>query len=341
MPHAELIAYSALLQSPYSAFYKVARKRYPTVFIQILSKIGVLFIVLFIGGIARRKGVLTEESTKALAQLVLIVTLPILYFYSLATRLTFGVFKVVWTLPLFAVCMVIFAYAIAKFSSRFVPLNLSQKATFIYLATFTNCGFLAIPIAYTLYGSGGVVRVVFFNIGFNLLYWTLGVWMLKGSRGNFTKRPSEKPWKELLNSGTIGLLCGTVAGLTALSLPLFVLESSQLVGSATIPLALLVVGSIMFAGENQKLSKYREVLVLIVGIRLILIPAIALFITAFFGSLSPLTRAIIVLQSAMPSASTTPIFTSRYGRDSHLASAGVFVTTAFSIITVPIFISLL
>ncbi len=312
-------------------------------FLQILSKVSVLFITLFIGALARYKNILTEDSTKSLAKVVLVVTLPFLYFYSLATQFTKELFREIWPLPLFAICLIGVAYTMAKILSRFINLDSQGKATFIYLSTFTNCGFLAIPIASTLYGAEGVMRVVFFNVGFNLLYWTLGVWTLRNSNPDLPSGGGGicSLSKNLINSGTIGLLAGIIAGLTALKIPSFLLGSTNILGSATIPLALLVVGSIMSRGEIRKLYAYKNALVFIVITRLIIIPLLALFVTSSFSFLSPLSRAIIVLQSAMPSASTTPIFTARFGGDSQLASAGVFATHVCSIITIPLFISLL
>ena len=305
-------------------------------FFNVLSKVNALLIILFIGSLARYKKILTEDSTNALANMVLVVALPFLYFYSLATDFTIELLKTIWTLPIFAIGIVIVGYTIAKILSNFVNLDSQGKSTFIYLATFTNCGFLAIPIANALYGSEGIVRIVFFNVGFNLLYWTLGVWTLRGSGKNILSSS-----KNLINSGTIGLLCGITAGLTRLKLPNFILDSTKILGSATIPLALIVVGSIMSEGELQKLRAYKKTLILIILCRLIIVPTIALLLTGLFDFISPLSRAIIVLQSAMPSASTTPIFTTRFGGDSQLASVAVVVTTACSIITIPIFISLL
>ncbi|MBU4376530.1 MAG: AEC family transporter [Candidatus Omnitrophica bacterium] len=312
-------------------------------FSQVLSKVSVLFVFLIIGAIARYKGLLNEEFNKSLAKLVLMITLPVLYFYSLATQFTLELFKTIWPLPVFAVCFVLLAYLLAKFFSRFVELGPKERATFIYLSTFTNCGFLAIPIANMLYGTEGVMRVVFFNIGFNILYWTLGVWTLRASNDTI---PSENngmksSLKNLVNSGTIGLLCGIIVGALAIKLPPFIMDASSMLGAATIPIALLVVGSIMGKGNIREIYAQKGALSLIVLCKLVIMPAFAIFITGFFGSLDPLTRAIIILQAAMPSASTTPIFTTRFGGDSKLASIGVFVTTISSIITIPIIMSLI
>jgi hypothetical protein len=312
-------------------------------FLQILSKISILFMVLFVGGLARYKRILNEDSTKALANIVLVVTLPFLYFYSLATKFTMELLKTIWTLPLFAIGLVVVAYGIARAFSYFVNLDSSGKATFTYLATFTNCGFLAIPIANALYGPEGIIRIIFFNVGFNMLYWTLGVWTLRRSNPDLLLNNASifSYSTNLINSGTIGLLCGIIAGLIALKIPNFILDSTNILGSATIPLALLVVGSIMSKGELQKLRTYKRSLVLIILCRLIIMPTLALFVTSLFDTLTPFSRAIIVLQSAMPSASTTPIFTTRFGGDSQLASCGVFATHICSIITIPIYMSLL
>lgn len=312
-------------------------------FAQVLSKVSVLFIFLIIGAVAKYKGLLNEEFNKSLAKLVLMITLPVLYFYSLATRFTLELFKTIWPLPVFAVCFVLLAYSLAKFFSRFAELSPGERAVFIYLSTFTNCGFLAIPIANMLYGGEGVMRVVFFNIGFNVLYWTLGVWTLRA--GNDAVLPEntgiKSSLRNLVNGGTVGLLCGIIVGALAIKLPPFILDASNILGGATIPMALLVVGSIMGKGTIKEIYAYKGALSLIALCKLIIMPVCAIFITGFFGSLDPLTRAIIVLQAAMPSASTTPIFTTRFGGDSKFASIGVFATTIASVITIPVVMSLI
>lgn len=251
-------------------------------------------------------------------------------------------FKAIWPLPVFAVCFVVVAYLLAVLFSKLVKLSKPERATFIYLSTFTNCGFLAIPVANMLYGEAGVMRVVFFNVGFNILYWTLGVWTLRSSNPTLSSEKSaiKASLKNLINSGTIGLLCGILVGAAAIKLPLFILDASNMLGASTIPMALLVIGGIMGKGNIKQIFAYKGAISLIVLCKLIIIPLFALFITGFFGSLDPLTRAIIVLQAAMPSASTTTIFTTRFGGDSELASIGVFVTTILSVITMPIVMSL-
>lgn len=311
-------------------------------FQQVFSKVTVLFIILFVGAFVRYRRILTKDSTKALADLVLIVALPFFYFYTLATNFNAEVLKSIWVLPVFAAVTIMIGYTFARLFSRLTALEAPARATFIYLSTFSNCGFLAIPIAHALYGPEGIVRVVFFNLGFNLLYWTLGVQTLKSSVSNGAKREGGllRGARNLINSGTIGLLLGVTVGLFAIKLPSFIFESTRILGVATIPLALIVVGSIMATGNIKSVLAYKGPLALIILCKMIIVPVLALLITGMIEGLTPLVRAVIVLQAAMPSASTTPVFTTRFGGDSQFASIGVFATHIVSIITVPLFMSL-
>lgn len=305
-------------------------------YLPIFSKVSVLLVIFAIGALARFRNILTEGSIQDMCKLVLYVTLPFLYFNTLAVRCTPEAIKSIWNLPLFAMLFVIIAYAIGRAISGFLPLSREAKGTFVYLVTFTNCGFLAIPIASMLYGDEGVMMAVLFNIGFNILYWTIGVATLRHASGAV-----DDMTKNLLNSGTIGLIAGLAAGVFAVRLPGFLLDTTKLIGSATIPLALLVIGAIMAGYDLKPPAGYKRSILLIVAARLVVIPLIAVFVTKSLTFLPALSREIIVLQCAMPSASTTPIFVKRFGGDIRLAGLGVFATTLASVFTIPLIMALL
>ena len=302
-------------------------------FIQILSKISVIFLLLLIGALARYRKLLTDQISNGLSRVVIVVTLPFLYFYTLATQCSRELLSRLWMLPVSAVCLVLVSYLFGRTISYFLRLEPARRNTFTYLSAFTNCGFLAIPIAFALFNKEGVLMVVIFNVGYSMLLWTLGVWTL--SR---TTKADVHPLGNILNTGTIGLVAGLLIGVFSIKLPAFFLETSDILGQSTIPLALLVVGAILAGGGLKKRVSYRTIFSL-VTCRLVVMPILALIVTGIFN-IPHLIRAIIVLQAAMPSASTTPLFTQRFGGDHDLAASGVFFTTLFSIVTVPIFLSL-
>ncbi len=302
-------------------------------FLSVFSRIGIIFIILLVGALARLCKVLTKETTEGLCRIAIELTLPFLYFYTLSTSLNAQLLFSIWSLPIFAIALTLGSYFLGWLISFPLKLTSSRRRTFMFLATFPNYGFLAIPLIFALFGEAGLVRVIVFNLGITFLYWTFGIAILTGQ----AKGP--KVFKNLLNNATLALILGLIVGITSFRLPQFVLEAASLIGNATIPLALIVVGSILVQSNSKKTFSFKPIFAL-VFCRLILMPSLILLFINIFNDLPKMLTAIIVLQAAMPSASTTPILIKRFGGDSELAASGVFFTTLFSIITVPLFLSL-
>lgn len=304
--------------------------------IQVLSKVGTLFLILAVGALAKFRRIITDETLDNLCKIVLSVTLPFLYIYVLSTGCNKDAILSLWMAPLFAVSIIFIGYIIGGLVALILRLPPKRRDAFTFLISFQNSGFLAIPIAAALFGQEGVLTIVIFNIGFNILYWTFGAWLF--SRSDITHNINT--FKNLINPGTIALALGIFFGVLGVRLPRFFLDTSKILGDATIPLAMLVVGAILASGQFKEGATFKEISS-IVFCRLILIPIIYLAILGQFKGISPLLRSIIILQASMPSASSSPLLAKRFGGDYDLAASGVFFSTLFSIVTIPIFMSLI
>ncbi|MEA3369366.1 MAG: AEC family transporter [Candidatus Ratteibacteria bacterium] len=342
-------------------------------FQEIISQIGILLLIVLVGVLARFWKILTEAVTRDLNKLVIGLTLPILYFYVLVAQTSREVLISSWYLPLLAVGIVLTGAILAYCCSRFIPHLFTphfpqdsmkaesegtgsvlsrqkgagfisapnpQKKTFLYLSSFTNCGFLAIPLALFLFGQEGVVRVVIFNLGFSVLIWTLGVSILRGGSAPFCRGTGGILKRcGIFNPGTIALALGFLGVALGVKLPYIIDGAFGLIGGITIPLAMLIIGGILAGQKFHKRISFKLIVPLVL-IRLLIIPALALGIGKLFSFPSPILG-IFVLQAGMPSASTTPLFVQRYGGDPDLAGSGVFFTHLLSIVTVPFWISLI
>lgn len=305
--------------------------------IQVLIKVGALFFIMAIGAFARARKVITEQSLGSLCRVVLDVTLPFLFIYILSTQCTGDRIASLWYVPLMAIAVVMTGYAVSSAAAFLIKLPPSQKSIFTVIISFQNCGFLAIPIAFALFGAEGVLNMVVFSIGFNLLYWTFGVWLLTRSK----RTAGMNPFRNLINPGIIGLALGLILGVFSVKLPGLFMDAARILGDATIPLAMLVVGAFLAGvGMKRKRIDFKFISAVVVC-RLIIIPLIFLFLARNLGGLNQLMRSIIVLQACMPSASTAPLMAKRFGGDPDLAASGVFFTTLISIITIPVFMSLI
>jgi predicted permease len=304
--------------------------------IQVLAKVGSLFFILAVGAIARWRRIITDEALNSLTKIVLYVTLPFLFIYILSSKCIGDTIITLWPAPLFAAAIIFTGFLIAQIACRLLKVPKEKKGTFVLLISFQNSGFLAIPITLALFGENGVLNVVVFNIGFNILYWTLGVWLL--SRGHKNMRIN--PLANLMNPAIIALVLGIMFGVFCVDLPKFFLEFSRVLGDATIPLAMLVVGAILASSASKNTANAKE-LFTITLCRLLIVPAIFLALAKYLPGISGQMRSIIVLQACMPTASSSPLMARRFGGDYDMAAGSVFCTTLVSIITIPLFMSLI
>lgn len=303
---------------------------------QVLAKVGALFLMLVIGALARRRKIITTESLDSLCRVVLHVTLPFLFIYVLSSRCIGDTIISLWTAPVFAMAVIFTGYFVSSIAARLIKVPEEKKGTFKFLISFQNSGFLAIPIGYALFGENGVLYIIIFSIGFNLLLWTLGVRLMSGPAASAKARLLGN----LVNTGTVALVLGIIFGVFCVKLPQFFLDASRIMGDATIPLAMIVTGAILGGVAIRSGVDIRRIATIVLC-KLIIIPVIFLGIAKLLPNISDLMRSIIVLQACMPSAATSPLFAKRFGGDYDLAASAVFFTTLISIITVPFFMSLI
>ena len=126
---------------------------------------------------------------------------------------------------------------------------------------------------------------------------------------------------------------------SSITLPSLVKESCEMVGNMTAPLSMIVIGG-MLTKVNLKESLKDRFLYLISILRLFIIPLGLWGILYLLKVDSSITNIIVICQ-AMPAATLCPILAKTYDRNYKYASEIVVVTTLFSMISIPIIITLL
>ena len=130
---------------------------------------------------------------------------------------------------------------------------------------------------------------------------------------------------------TVGGLLFNVAGI---ALPEFVLATLQRLGSASIALGLIAVGAgLRLAGTVVE----RPTLAWILAVKLLATPAIG-FALATLLHLPPLQRQIVVLFTALPTASSAYILAVRMGGNGAIVALLVSASTVLSVFTLPLWL---
>jgi predicted permease len=298
----------------------------------ILSQMAVLFLVLAVGYIANKSKVLTAESNRLLSKLVLNIAMPCTILSSvLGGNVTAtGRDAAVFMLLSFGAFALTFILAVPL--PRLLKSPKSDGGLYRFMIAFGNVGFMGFPIIQSIFGQGAVFYVTLFNIAFSLLCFSVGLVMVSGGTGKISARL-------FINPTMIVSVLTVIIFYTKLAVPAVLTDTVGLIGRMTTPAAMLVIGStlavIPFREVFSELRIYPVALV-----KLLVVPVLTYLIFRLFIH-DTFMLGILVTLAAMPVATNASMLSIAYGGNEKLASKGVFITTLFSIVTIPLLVVLL
>jgi len=295
-------------------------------FLDTLLEMLVIFFAIACGYGANRLGILGGETDKKISKLLLDITVPCMIVGTVCTgdelpetAVVLGVLKVALVFYLME-----FAFALA------VPPLLGgtpgQRGVWRYTIMFPNVGFIGYPVAVALFGPEALFYAVILVMPFNLISFTLGPLMLTGAK-RFSLRQTFSPC-------VCASILALILALARWRPPAVIGEAADFVGSITVPLSLLFVGSLL-AGlpVGSLFSSVR--LWILTAVRLLALPAVLCLILRTM-EITPMILGIAVTQMAMPAAVNGSLLCMEYGGDADCMAQITFVSTLASIVTIPI-----
>lgn len=293
----------------------------------VIEQVAILFLLIGVGVIARKKNILTNEVKKGITDLTLNIALPCMIISSFNQDFSKDMLQNAGLLLVLSSSIHVFSYLISKI--LYIKSQEDRKNILRYLTVFSNAGFMGYPVLEAIYGSMGVFYASIYCIPVRIFMWTLGVML-------FTKKKDTNYVKQIaLNPGIIAVAIGLVPLLLSIRFPAIIADTLKITGNMTTPLSMMLVGA-MLADADIKGIFDKEVLY---GtfIRLIIIPAATLISLKTLGVSGKVLGTAVVL-TAMPAGSFTAILASKFNANEIFASNCVFVSTMLSIITIPFII---
>jgi malate permease and related proteins len=126
-----------------------------------------------------------------------------------------------------------------------------------------------------------------------------------------------------------------------LQMPALVLDVTKLVGSATVPLAMVVLGGMLAEAQWGRDFEPRAV-VLMTTVKLIVLPAFGLFfVKSLQNRFDPVFAFVMMLEAVSPAATNISLAAKRFGANTSFVAVTLFVTYLLSMITIPLWLSAL
>ena len=294
---------------------------------RILNLQCILFILIAIGTITSKHGIIKPENKGVLTDLLIYIFLPANIISSFNMKFNLEIF-IKFLLVLHFACL---AQVICLFYSKTLYNNVEErkKKVLQYATVCSNAAFLGLPIIESIYGVEGVMYASVAMIPQRIVIWSAGI-------SCFTKAESPmKVFKRVaLHPCIIAVYIGLIYMVLPIKFPTPIEYTIKTIGNCTLSVSMILIGTML--GEIDNLSSiFSWLLVKYTMIRLFLIPLSALVVCYIFG-LDYMSTGIVVLLSGMPAGSTTAILAAKFDGDYIFASKVVIFSTVMSVISISI-----
>lgn len=299
-------------------------------FLTLLKNELLFFALLIPGYIMGKRGRIDERISNGITDILTDISMPFLIFSKLietnVSSLNASELIVSFTLP---AIVIISLYLI---SGIFFKSNGDAR----FAAMFSNCAFLGLPLAVTMFPDSPKVAVLiaFYNVTSTVLFLTFGIYILSRDKKNINLKSA------ILKPISIATILGVTLSLFNIGekLPMLITFSEFPAQLAT-PLSMILLGYELSKLKIRDILKIRDVYFASL-VKLVISPIltiIILLISEFIGlTISPELAASMFLSTGVAIAATVPSMTRRYGTYPELSAQLTMSSTLFCILTLPI-----
>ena len=299
----------------------------------LIPKMIVFVVLMVIGYLCAKTNFAGREFTKDASKMVINVFMSATIINSVLVsdaRLSGGELLQV----MLVLCMSVgVCWVLAAISCRLVGLG-DRAPLFELLVAVMNNMFIALPVVETLFGSQAVFYCSLSCIPFNVLLYTFGIYRLQGGAGKGGVR-----LRDIFSVPLLATLAALVIFLLHPPVPPVVKELTSTMAAATMPLSMIVIGSSL--GSVSLLDAFKKgKLYLMCAIRLLLCPLLVWLLAGLMTE-DLMLRVTATIIAAAPSGVIVSVLAIQYDRDAVFTSEGILLSTVFSMLTIPLIVSII
>ena len=299
-----------------------------TVFSATLNQMISFFIIMIIGYIIKKTGVVNDKFDNATSQLQSNVIMPALIFQTFYNNFKLDMLKnnafifIVGFITISLSCLV--AYFLAK---PFGGKDSYQRSIYSYSFTTANFGYMGYAVIGAVFGEKALAVMMVFCIPYSMYVYSIGTAILNPNNPKISLKSLGIPVFYLM-------ILGAVLGLLNIPLPQVVISTANSLGSCMGPLAMLIAGFVIAKYDLKDLFTFKRVYLASL-IRLVVLPGIIAVIMKLFKIDTNIILAAMGA-AAMPLGLNTVVFPAAYGGDTRTGASMALISNLLGIITIPI-----
>lgn len=297
-----------------------------------LEQVSILFILILVGFICGKTGVVTAEGKKVLSNLLVTIIMPAMVLNSYMSEFDPEVLSNL--LLAFGLSTIAILLAMSVSFLLTVKMKSKNRTVIRFACSYSNAAYMGFPLIQALFGAEGMLYASAFVTMFNVIVWSAGYAMMSGE-----VQPKQVLKSVGKNPVTYAVILGLLLYLGRIPVPEVIKEPLSLVGSMTTPLSMIIIG-VMIAGSEIKSILGNGQVWFTVVLRLVVIPAITFGLFYLLG-VGGMVGSVILIQAACPTAATTSVLAIQFNHDETIGAGTVVLSTVCSIVTLTIFAMLL
>lgn len=299
-----------------------------------LNQVIVLFLLMGVGYVLSKTGILSAKTTDQLTTLLCYIVSPAIILYVFLRKFEpdkFNNLLIAAGATLFIITFNIVVTTLI-FNKKTIK-NDDRRIVSRFASTYSNSGFMGFPLLQALAQNNGLFYGSAYNGVLQLFNWTHGMLLYSGKVGK------KAVAKALLNPNLIAVIVGTVMFRFSISLPGPLYSTVKYISDLNTPLSMIVIGASITQIPLKEL--FNDALVWVtVLMRNLILPLSVLFILHAFGLHGEILLCVMIPASC-PTAGVTVLFAKLTGKDVALPAKAMTLSTLMSLLTLPFILSIL
>ncbi|MEY8841215.1 AEC family transporter [Cribrihabitans sp. XS_ASV171] len=293
------------------------------------------FAIIGLGYWAGRTRFFTEEATAYLTKFVFFFALSAMLFRFSATLSFEEIFN--GRLVVAYLWGTAAVYGIATLVAFLRGLDVPTASVEAQCAAIGNVGFLGLPMLATLFGEAAIGPVMLGLTVDLVVFSSLIVILINGGRdGRLTLNTLRLIGLGLLkNPMIVSITAGMLWSAFSLPIPRPMNDFLTILGGAATPGALFAIGASLAGRSAERV----QIAAWLSFCKLVLHPGFVAIGVLLLFPVDPFAAAVIISASALPVAGNVYMLAAHYGIAPQRASAAILLSTAVSILTVPVVIA--
>ncbi|HTI32911.1 MAG TPA: AEC family transporter [Miltoncostaea sp.] len=288
-------------------------------------------MVILLGALARRAGVIDRQDGPVLVRVVINLTLPPLIFLILVRA---DLDRALLLVPVAGIVVHVVLLLLVAAAARLARMDRPRTGALLIASAIGNTGFFGLPlIAASGTGFSQPAAVLYHSLATSPLTWTstAAIATAYGGTAEGPRVRGREVVRSLLVPPTWALAAGLAVNLGGVDLPQLVERPFEILAAATLPLTMIYAGVML---EARGLHRLWGELTFVVVVKLGIAAVIGYAVAVALGLGGDVLRTVVIM-AAMPTAMMSLVTGAREGLRSDVLAAAVVVTTVLATLTLP------